>query len=189
MKRAGIITILACAFALCLVLVGCGGGGSASKDAFLGTWSIDSIESDNPENVISSDDIAMMRSMNMDVTLTFNEDDTFSLNLFGETMTGTWEAKTDTTATATLEGQNVDVEIGDTGMLLFSQEGDRMIFAKGGTAAADTTTGNTDANADANGTSTDAADATDATATEGADAAAATDETAESTEAETQEAA
>ena len=158
MKKIGIIAALACAFALCLTLVGCGSGGSASKDAFLGDWTISSIESEDAGSAVSSEDIALMQSMGMNVTITFNDDDTFKLDLFGETMDGTWEAKSDTTATAKLDNQNVDVEIDDAGMLIFSQGTDKLIFAKGaaateaGTAdaiAEDAAQGAEDAEADA----------------------------------------
>jgi hypothetical protein len=182
MKKIGIIAALACAFALCLMLVGCGGGGKASKDAFLGDWTISAIESEDPSSAVSSEDIALMQSMGMNVTITFNEDNTFKLDLFGEILNGVWEPKTDTTAVANLDNQDVNVEIDDSGNLIFSQGNDKLIFTKGAAApAASTDSSATDATATEDAATGDAAaDAAAADAAQGAedaeaDAGAATD--------------
>ncbi len=129
MKK-GIIALLACVFALSLSLVGCGGSGSGGdvKAAWVGTW--DLVEMEENGEVTGSEDLEMLRSLGLDVYLEMNQDGTGSLVLFGESMDGTWEAKSATEGTFTLEGQKVDMKIAD-GKLTMEQNGSKLTFAKG----------------------------------------------------------
>ena len=74
MKRTTKIAIaIAAVFALCLGLVGCGGGDGADYTKnFTGDWKLSGM-TENGE-AMSGDDIAFMESFGMTVTLTLNED-------------------------------------------------------------------------------------------------------------------
>ena len=80
--------------ALCLALVGCGGGGGetpADPSAnFVGTWEISGMTQDG--ETYGEEEIEMMREYGLMIYLEFYEDGTFSLELFGEANEGTWEA-------------------------------------------------------------------------------------------------
>lgn len=120
--------------ALCLALVGCGGGGGGGEAAdpkanFIGTWEIQSMEQDGES--MSEEDLAMMRELGLSVYLVLNEDGTGSIEMFGEALEGTWEAKNATTGTFTAEDQTVDMTL-EGGTLTMTQEGTdtRMVFAQ-----------------------------------------------------------
>jgi hypothetical protein len=175
MRKFGIITLLACALAMCLVLAGC--GNKASKDAaFVGTWSLNSIESATEANSMSAEDLALLNDMGVTVTLALNEDHTFALNTGNQQMTGTWKAKKNNTGTMTVDGYKdaVDISVGEDGMLTFQQAGETLHFTQGTATPA--------ANAADSASASDSASATDnAAATDDAaasDGASATDEAA-----------
>lgn len=139
MKK-GIIALMACVFALCLALVGCGGSGGSGGDAkaaWVGTW--DLVEMEENGEVTGSEDIEMLKSLGLEVYLELNEDGAGSLVLFGEPMTGKWEAKSATEGSFTIEGQTVDMKIADS-KLNMEQNGSKLTFQKGearsGSAAA-----------------------------------------------------
>lgn len=165
MKKTGFVAILACAFALCLALAGCGGGNKAnSQEAFLGTWSIYSIDSASSDYTVSADDIALMQSQGLDVTVTFNDDGTCSLKCFDETMSGEWKAQSAESGTATIQDEEFTVTIANDRLTL--ADGDEKLTFSKSTATSDATAAeSTDSTAD---TSTDDT-GTDDTATDGTD--------------------
>lgn len=140
MKK-GIVALMACVFALSLALVGCGGGGGGAdaKAAWVGTWDLYEMEENG--SVTSSDDIEMLKALGLDVYLDLGQDGKASLVLFGEAMDGTWEAKSTTEATFTMEGQTVSMAIADS-KLTMEQNGSKLVFKKGearsGSAASST---------------------------------------------------
>ncbi|MBR0405092.1 MAG: hypothetical protein IJI68_07830 [Eggerthellaceae bacterium] len=134
MKKTGIIAALFCAFALCLALVGCGGSSEADEntvasEAFAGTWDLTGMTQNGDST--DSEDIQMLSALGMKVTLSLNDDGTAKLLVFDSTMSGTWEAVDATTATATLDGQSVDMTISESGELTLSESGSTMTFKKG----------------------------------------------------------
>ena len=132
MRKTGILLSLCCAFALCLALVGCGGGGGndAAKAAFTGTWDLTGITQDGEET--TAEEISMLSSLGLDVYLTLNEDGTSKLVLFGESMEGTWTADSETAGTITLQGESTDMAIeGDTLKMTESGSGSSLTFKKG----------------------------------------------------------
>lgn len=139
MKK-GIIAMMACVFALCLALVGCGGSGGSGGDAkaaWVGTWDLTEMEESG--QVTGSDDLQMLRDLGLDVYLELGQDGTGSLVLFGEPMTGKWEAKSASEASFTYEGETIGMKIAD-GKLTMEQGGSKLTFEKGaersGSAAA-----------------------------------------------------
>lgn len=178
MRKFGIIALFVCTLAMCLMLAGC--GNKSSKDAaFVGTWSLNSIESATEANSMSAEDLALLNDMGVTVTLTLNEDHTFALNTGNQQMTGTWKAKKKNTGTMTVDGykDDVDISVGEDGMLTFQQAGETLHFTQGTVAPAADATATNNASATDNIAATDDATATDnAAATDtGATDATATD--------------
>ena len=121
------VAMLVSVFALCLVLAGCAGGGDAAKN-YVGDWKLVGME-ENGE-ATSADDIKLMEDMGLSVTMSVKEDKTFSMNVMGEEMSGTWEAKSASEATFTIEGQSVPATLAN-GVLTLEQDGTKMMFEKG----------------------------------------------------------
>ena len=116
-----IIKILAfCAVVatMAVVLAGCGNNAQAIKDAYVGDWQITGMVENGQET--TSEDLELMRSYGLDVTLNLSEDGKATLNLFGSDMTGTWEASSTTSGKMTLNEEAVDMTLKD-GKLTFSQ--------------------------------------------------------------------
>ena len=126
-----LLALITGALALCLALVACGGtSASPSVDAtpFMGTWEIYEMESDG--EATSNEDVRLMRDfLGISVYLDVNEDGSLVLDVFGETMEGSWQATDASTLSATLDGQPVDVTlVGD--KLTVAQNGSSITFVK-----------------------------------------------------------
>ena len=132
MKRKLLVcALVACAMTLCLALTGCGGGGTNDKDAkeaFIGSWKLAGMVSDGEE--ATAEDIAMLDAFGMSVGLNVNEDGTCALIMFGEPLDGTWEAKSATEATFTIDGSPITATITD-GKLQMTDDGYAMTFERG----------------------------------------------------------
>ena len=122
--KAGFAVALCFACVLCLALVGCG---SVDKSQYVGTWSL---ESSNDET-FDSNTISMMKSLDLDVTLTFREDGTGVLDMMGnDSHDVTWEASSSTEGTATLDGATSKIELADDTLSLVDGNGMTMTFKK-----------------------------------------------------------
>lgn len=164
MKKTRIVAAFFCAFALCLALVGCGGSSAvdettAAKEAFTGTWDLIGMTQDGEST--DSEDIQVLSALGMKVTLSLNDDGTAQLVVFDSTMNGTWEAVDSTNATATLDGQSVDMAISESGELTLSESGSTMTFKKG-EAASTSSASSADAAASGEAVSSEAAEAEEA---------------------------
>lgn len=125
MKKIGIIAVLACAFVLCFSLVACGGG-SVDKSKFVGSWTL---ESGSDEN-LDADSIELMKSLGLEVTLVLNEDDTGSIDMFGQKEDITWEASSATEGKMTMtDAGSANIKI-DGDKLVMSDDSASMTFAK-----------------------------------------------------------
>ena len=119
-----VFALIAGALALCLALVGCGGGSKADpKKAFIGTWELTEISG------ATEDDMALLKAFGMTVEAAFAEDGTFKLGMFGENLEGTWNAKSADKITLTVEGDSLEGTLKD-GKLNFTIDGDGMTFKK-----------------------------------------------------------
>lgn len=118
--------------ALCLVLAGCAsggaGGGADAAKSFIGDWKLVGME-ENGEST-SSEDIALMEQMGVTVTLSFKEDKSCALSVFGEETSGTWEAKSPSEAAITIEGQTITATLANE-VLTLEDNGTKMMFGKG----------------------------------------------------------
>ena len=120
--------LVCCALALCLglALMGCDGE-DASKKAFGGNWSVLHMEQD--DQITTADDMSLLRSLGLDVTLSLNEDLSASLTIFGSEGTGTWTPETSKKATFTLDGQDIEMTIADDELTLV-QNTTTMVFVR-----------------------------------------------------------
>lgn len=119
-----IFAAIACVATLCLALVGCGGDKSAEwKKAVVGTWEVTEITG------TSQDDIDMMKAFGLNVELVFQNDDSFKLGMFGETIDGTWKATSADKVVLKAEGDEITCTLKDD-VLSIDVEGDVMKFKK-----------------------------------------------------------
>ena len=151
------VAMLASVFALCLVLAGC--GGDPAKN-YVGDWKLTGME-ENGE-ATSAEDLKLMEDMCLTITLSVKEDKSFLLNVMGEEMSGTWEAKSASEATFTIEGQSVPATLAN-GVLTLEQDGTKMMFEKGTVSTSGSSgaaSSGTDTATGTAGTGTDAGTAT-----------------------------
>lgn len=91
MKKLKIVAVACCAFALCLVLAGCG----ASKDSYIGTWDLqysETIDEEGmPAQIYSEDDVASFAQANLSIYLNLEESDVAILDILGALTNGTWQ--------------------------------------------------------------------------------------------------
>ena len=109
MKRNRFVLALAAVVAVCLALVGCsgsGGGGDPTK-AFLGTWDL----AEAPD--LTSEDIDLMKALGIYCYVDLQDEGKAELNLMGEPLEGTWEAKSASECDITFEGETVTATLED----------------------------------------------------------------------------
>lgn len=121
-----LLALLTGALALCLVLVGC--GKKVDPTPFIGTWELYEMEAD--DEVTTNEDIQSLKDLlGITVYCDLNEDGTAVLDVFGETLEGTWEATEAGVATATMEDQEIEITLADD-KLTVAQQGASMTFVK-----------------------------------------------------------
>jgi len=128
MKKYRILIIAACvAVVASLALVGCFGGKGKADAAWVGNYKL--VEMAENGEVTGADDLATLEALGLTVTLSMNEDHTAVLDMFGETMSGTWEAKSTSAGTLTMQNQKIDLSLSN-GRLTMSQNGTSLTFQK-----------------------------------------------------------
>ena len=174
MAKKGVIALMACVFALCLALVGCGGGGGnnaeANKAAFTGTWNL--VELNQDGQVTDADSLETMKALGLEVYVNLNEDGTAVLVMFGETMEGTWEAVSTTAGTVTFDDRQTNMTIEDSKLKL-EEEGTSLTFEKG--EAKEVPAKSESASASAEGESTESTEAAEGESSESAAASESTE--------------
>ena len=127
MKTTRIIALTATLLlAFCLALVGCAQTDYTKN--FSGDWKLASVTSDG--ETANEDDLAMLEAFGMTVGLTLNDDGTLKFTMLGETIEGTWKAKSATEAEMTIEGSTVVAKLADE-KLSMEADGEAMIFVRG----------------------------------------------------------
>lgn len=129
MKRKSLLAILVCCFALCvaMALAGCGDSKADYSKNFTGDWEISSMV--DAEEDIDADTLDFMKAMGLNCTLTLKEDKTASIDLFGEVSEGTWEPKSASECSVTLEGNSMNGKL-DGEKLTFTDDTSTLVFAK-----------------------------------------------------------
>ena len=104
---AAAVAIIVC---VCLVLTFCTGE-KASLKAFTGEWSALTMQQD--DEITTEEDLALFRSLGLDVTLSLRDDLSATYSLFGAESNGTWQPETGTTATLMLNGEEINLSLQD----------------------------------------------------------------------------
>lgn len=123
-KGLKLCAILACAFALCLALVGCGDDAEAKKKPFVGTWELTEMDG------ATTDDIQLLKDWGMAVECTFSNDGAFKMSLFDQGVEGTWEAKSTTEGSIKTNEGSADMTISDGKLSFEDGSGNKMTFSK-----------------------------------------------------------
>lgn len=128
-KKIGrILAIVACAFALCLVVTACGSSKKYAEE-FVGHYQIVSMDYDGES--ISEDDMESLREWGLDVVMVLDEDGTGEINLMGEVSDVTWEATGEGEGTIVLDGEyGGNISLAD-GQLTITEDGSEgeLVFA------------------------------------------------------------
>ena len=102
----------------------------ATTDDLVGKWKLSKLVQNG--SATGTDELEMMQSMGLEVSLNLSEDGSATLVLFGAKMEGTWEAPDPHTATLLLVGQRIPCTVNvDTGELSLTENGDEITFTKG----------------------------------------------------------
>lgn len=125
-KRVSLLVASALALMLSFALVGCGGGEDYAAN-FQGTWKVCSIEGE--DEGATDEDIAMLEDLGLIVLLNLNEDKSASLDVFGDIEEGTWEAKSATECSVTIDGDTITGTLAD-GKLTLADDYASMTFVK-----------------------------------------------------------
>ena len=121
-KRLAAIAAIVSVFVLCLCLTAC----AVDKTQFIGTWAFES----GSEEGLDSESVELMKTFGLEATLTLAEDETGTLNLFGEETPVTWSAKSSTEGTLSLESMgDASMKIDD-GRLVLEDKGTSMTFKR-----------------------------------------------------------
>lgn len=121
-KKLAAIAAIVGMVALCLCLTAC----SVDKTQFIGTWAFES----GSEQGLEAESVELMKTFGMETSLTLAEDETGTLDLFGENVAVTWSAKSSTEGTVTLESMGTaNMKVAD-GELVLEDKGTSMTFKR-----------------------------------------------------------
>lgn len=126
MKRNRLVLAITAIFALCLALAGCGGGGGGGGDptkTFQGTWDL----AEAPD--LTDDDLEMMKAFGIYCYIDLQEEGKAEINLMGEPLEGTWEAKSASECDITFEGATATATLKND-LLTLDMDGEKMSFKK-----------------------------------------------------------
>ena len=121
-KILGIATAICCMFALCFSLAGCG----VDKSGYVGNWSLES----GTDATLDADSIALMKSLGLQVILMLDDDETGSMDLFGEKLEVTWKATSATEGEATIDGKATKLKLEEEKLTVTEEDGKYLVFTK-----------------------------------------------------------
>lgn len=137
MKRA-LTLILAVCLCLCLIAPA---SAAYNSSPFVGNWKIYSQEGSTP---MTHEELLAMAEMGMDMAnsmiVTFRDDGTMKINVFGETIEGTWTDNGDGTGTFGMEGEFLPMAVVN-GFLMVDMGTDKTVFEPANTSADDASIG------------------------------------------------
>lgn len=125
MKRNRFVLAFATVVAICLALVGCNGNGGSGDPAkaFLGTWDL----AEAPD--LAAEDIELMKGFGIYCYVDLQDEGKAELNLMGEPLEGTWEAKSASECDITFEGETATATLKND-LLSLDVDGEVMSFKK-----------------------------------------------------------
>lgn len=100
------------------------GGSATASSAFVGTWDLYEITSEDEDAVTTHDSVESLKENNQLMFVNLNEDGTAQFLQFSTSLDGSWESTGDNTATLTIENQTYELSISDDGKMSYV-EGDR----------------------------------------------------------------
>ena len=106
----GVVAAVAIVVCVCLFLTFCTGE-KAGLRAFTGEWSAASMQQDDA--ITTEEDMALFRSIGLDVTLSLRDDLSATLSLFGAESSGTWQPESGSAATMSLNNEEIDLTMED----------------------------------------------------------------------------
>lgn len=132
MRIRNIIASVVGALALTVSLVACGGTPAGLNleelaGEFVGTWEMSHAEFE--EGPVAEEDYDALADLGLHVTLDLGESGDILFDAFGSQFEGTWEIKDESTITATLDGESVDMPVEDDELVL-DYMGETMYFEK-----------------------------------------------------------
>ncbi|MBQ9021227.1 MAG: hypothetical protein IJ113_04340, partial [Eggerthellaceae bacterium] len=176
MKQKGMVLASVFALLMALGLVGCAGPSPAEEfgSQFMGTWELVSASGD--DNAVDAETFEILKEHGMSASLVLNEDGTYTFDVFGDAMNGTWEATAEDAATMEMSGQTVNLTLVNGQITIDQGAGAKLTFAKpvasaGSSEAASSEAGEASA-AEAQGADEGTGEGTDENADEGSDDAA-----------------
>ncbi len=127
-----IVAVLTVALFSTFAACGGGGGGAKSDEAFVGVWTLNSMDADGMQMTGEEiKELAEMVGVDFDdmFRLELDADGTAKMIVQEETMEGKWAAKDASTVTLTMDDESVDATLAD-GLLTLESDGDKMVFEK-----------------------------------------------------------
>lgn len=125
-----IIGIIICTLALGILLVGCGSN-TVKGEKLIGDWSLASLTSEG-----ETMDVASLADYGYVVTITLNKDGSYVYKSTGDDdVTGKWQGKEEATGTITLVGENLDMSLDGSNLVMKDASGGSMTFTPGLTAS------------------------------------------------------
>ncbi len=111
-------------------LVGCNNTNSTSNfsENFVGTWRVTDVT--NSLLDLDENQAKALNSAEKSAELTVKEDKTFTFDILGTTLSGTWEAKDEKSAKVNISGIDVDATIDSDGTLSLEYENSMIAFTK-----------------------------------------------------------
>ena len=165
-KRIGAIATACLALALCLAFAGC--GASVDKSLYTGTWALES----SNDSTFDAKTLELMKSLDVQVSLTLNDDGTGTLNLLGnDPHAVTWQASSNSEGELEIDGSTAKLTL-EEGKLTMTDASDvYMAFVRSDAPTADVES----ASAQAASSSAAASGSADAAAAQGTASAGAND--------------
>lgn len=124
-KVLAVMAAMACAFAFCFPLSGCAASQS-DEERFVGQWEVRSLEDAQNGQI----DLDSLKVLDLTVTVTFNEDGSCAMNMFGSSIDGTWKLNNPNAVTVTLSGQGDTIFTLTNGELVSDTGESKMVLTK-----------------------------------------------------------
>ena len=125
-----LILALSASFALVLFCTACSSS-SPPKETFAGTWELQALDSQDPSDSLSSEQITELNEKGFEMNLVLSDDGSAEFSLFGETIEGVWTEKDASKLEITLGDDTFDASLQGK-KLCFTLNDDTFTFAKQG---------------------------------------------------------
>ncbi|MBQ9069619.1 MAG: hypothetical protein IJ131_11310 [Eggerthellaceae bacterium] len=131
MKKMGVRFSLVVLVACACLLAGCAGGRGqegSSKDDYVGSWNLNSIEAESSDASQDADAVAELSNLGLTISLLVEESGSAEFDLFGDKIPGTW-AVGDTGAILNLNDTEYTMVL-DEGLLQVEMDSQTYVFSR-----------------------------------------------------------